>query len=264
MIRYLTTIIILFLCIHTVYGQKLTPKYQLGLKAAFITYKSHSNIPADKEEYDQKTRPGFQFGGVLDLPLANVFHFYAELYYAMKGKKTYIVGSGITNNATYHFIEAPILLRFSFKGGNVPSGVVNWHIDVGPTVSYWIGGSGNLRASGPTSPYKIKFGDPPENNSDFTKMYITHPNRWQWGLLFGIGLDYPVNKKQLVFVDFRFGLGGTNLGEYNSQAILPVLGFSDSMNVSFLEVSASVAYTFEIDWISTRKGRSNIKSRRQY
>lgn len=264
MIRYLTTIIILFLGIHTVYGQKLTPKYQLGVKAGFTYYKSHSNIPEDKELFNQKTRPGFQLGGVLDLPLAHVFHFYAELFYSMKGKKTYIVESGITNNATYHFIEAPILLRFSMRGVKVPSGIVKWHIDVGPTISYWLGGSGNLQANGPSTHYKVNFGDPPPNHSDFNEMYISHPNRLQWGLLFGVGIDYPVTKKQLVFIDFRFGLGGTNLGEYNSQAYLPILGFSDTMNVKFLEVSVSAAYTFEIDWISTRKGRSNIKSRRQY
>ena len=264
MTRYLATIIILFLCIDTVSGQKLTPKYQVGLKAAFTSYKSTFNFPEDEEIFDQKVRPGFQVGGVLDLPLANVFHFYAELYYSMKGKKTFITDAGITNNATYHFIEAPVLLRFSFNGGEVPSGNYRWHIDVGPTISYWLGGSGSLVANGPKNPYDIVFGDPPENNSSFETMYIANGERWQWGLMFGLGMDYPVTKGQIVYIDLRAGLGGTNLGDFDSQAYLPVLGFSDSMQVSFLEFSLSAAYTFEIDWISTRKGKSNVKSRRQY
>jgi hypothetical protein len=121
-----------------------------------------------------------------------------------------------------------------------------------------------LQADGPSNPYKIVFGEPPENNSSFDTMYITNAERWQWGLNFGLGMDYPVTKGQVVYVDLRLGLGGTNLGDFDSQAQLPVLGFSDSMQVRFLEFVVSAAYTFEIDWISTRKGKSNVKRRRQY
>jgi hypothetical protein len=264
MSRYIATIIVLFLGFNTVLAQKLTPKYQLGFKAAFIEYKSRFNFSEDEELYDQKYRSGFQVGGVLDLPLANVFHFYTEIYYAMKGKKTYITSSGLTNNARYHYIEAPILLRFSFNGGSVPSGNLKWHIDVGPSISYWLGGKGYLQAGGPKSDYKVKFGNPPENNSDFGAMYITNPNRWQWGLNAGVGIDYPVTKGQIVFVDFRAGFGSTDLGKFDSRAELPVLGFSDSMQVRYLEFVLSVAYTFEIHWISTLKGKSTRNNRRQY
>ena len=40
-------------------------------------------------------------------------------------------------------------------------------------------------------------------------------------------------------------------------------GYSDSMDVRFLEFSLSVAYTYEIDWIQTRKGKSTIRKRKK-
>ena len=95
-------------------------------------------------------------------------------------------------------------------------------------------------------------------------MYITNPNRWQWALNFGLGMDYPVNKGQVMFIDFRTSFGSTDLGQHDSEVFLPVLGFSDSMQVRYLEFIVSVAYTFEIDWISTLKGKSTNKKRRQY
>lgn len=264
MLRIIATILVLFLGFSSVYSQKLTPKYQMGLKIAATGHKSRFNFPEDEDQYDQRYRFGYQVGGVIDLPLANIFHFYAELYYARKGKSTLITSSGLRNISTYNYLEAPILLRFSFNGGKVPSGNFNWHLDVGPSISYWFGGKGRIQADGPVNKYKIKFGPPPVNNSDFNTMYVTNENRWQWALNVGVGIDYPVTKGQMVYIDLRSSFGGTDLGQHDSEVFLPVLGFSDAMQVRYLEFVVSVAYTFEIDWISTLKGKSTNKKRRQY
>jgi Outer membrane protein beta-barrel domain len=203
-------------------------------------------------------------GAMIDLPLKeSLFHFYWELYYSKKGKKTKIVDTGLTNDATYHFIEMPVMLRSSFVGGKSAAGNYKFHIDIGPTVSYWLGGKGKLYGDGPESNYKIKFGDPPANSSEFDVMYITNPNRVQWGLMIGVGIDYPVVKHQYVYIDLRAGVGSTNLAEFDSEASMPILGFSESMDVRFLEFNISVAYAFEIDWIQTRKGKSTNNGKRR-
>ena len=66
-----------------------------------------------------------------------------------------------------------------------------------------------------------------------------------------------------MFFDFRLGLGGTNLGKHDAEVNLvpQVLGFSDSMDVHFLEFSLSAAYTFEVDWVKQFKGKSTVKRR---
>ena len=238
-------------------------QFYIGPKIGFTAYKSRFNFPEDEEFFDQKWKVGYQIGAGFDLPLENIFHFYTELYYSRKGKKTLIVESGLTNNAMYHFIEAPIMLRMSFEGGKAEAGRYNWHIDVGPTIRYWLGGSGTLQADGPKVTYKIVFGESDGSNTLGTTMFITEANRWQWGLNLGAGIEYPVIKQQSVFIDLRLGLGGTHLASANGQANLPVLGFADSMSVGFLEIILSATYVFEIDYRQTKKGKSTIKKRKQ-
>ena len=262
MIRHILIIPVILLSVNMLLAQPKGVKYNIGPKAAFNVYKSRFNFKEDEAIFDQKTKMGFQLGGAYDMPLKNIIHFYAEFYYSMKGKETYIVDAGLTNNATYHFLELPVLLRFSFNGGKVSSGVYKWHFDIGPTVSYWLGGKGEIYGTGPTSKYKIFFGDPPPDQG-FDEMYISHANRWQWGLMAGVGIDYPIYKHQVVFIDLRVGLGGTNLAEADGQASIPILGFSDSMDVRFLEFSLSAAYTFQVDWALTKKGKSTVKKRRK-
>jgi hypothetical protein len=239
--------------------------YNIGPKIGANVYKSRFQFSDDEQVFDQQTKFGFQVGGTIDLPLKEMIHFAAELYYSNKGKKTLITDTGLTNDAKYHFLEAPILLRFTFNAGRVSSGMVKWHLDIGPTISYWLGGKGNLYADGPTVEYKIEFGEVPATSAESNKMYISNANRWQWGLVAGAGVNYPIYKGQVVFIDIRAAFGGTNLGKHDSEAILvpQILGFSDSMNVRFLEFSISAAYTFEIDWVQRFKGKSTDRKRKK-
>lgn len=261
--KQITVLLILFFfLIVKSQAQVNSPRYHIGPKVGFNVYKSRFEFKEDEELYDQSIKTGYQIGAMIDLPLKkSIFHFHSELYYSKKGKKTKIISTGLTNDATYHFIEAPILLRVSMIGGNSAAGKYKYHFDIGPTISYWLGGKGKLYADGPESKYKIKFGDPV--TSEFDVMYITNPNRVQWGLAIGAGVDYPIVKHQFVYIDIRAGLGSTNLGKHNSEANIPILGFSDSMDVRFLEFMISVAYAFEIDWIQTRKGKSTINKRQR-
>lgn len=265
MIRVVTVYLFILVSI-AVEAQVKSPRYHIGPKAGFNVYKSRFEFKEDEDIYDQSIKTGFQLGMMIDLPLKkSIFHFHGELYYSKKGKNTKIVSTGLTNEATYHFIEMPVLLRTSIIGGNAAAGEYKFHFDIGPTISYWLGGKGQLYADGPVTDYKIKFGDVPSNPEQGT-MYITNPNRVQWGLTIGAGVDYPIVKHQYVFIDIRAGLGSTNLAKYDSESIyIPqILGFSDSTDVRFLEFMISVAYAFEIDWIQTRKGKSSSGRKKKW
>jgi hypothetical protein len=269
MIRHILLISILFLTTNFIYAQPTGVVYNIGPKAGFNIYQSRFQFSEDEQVFDQQMKYGFQVGGTIDMPLKNMIHFAVELYYSHKGKKTFINDTGLTNDAVYHFLEAPILLRFTFNAGKVSSGILKWHLDIGPTISYWFGGKGNLYADGPTSKYDIVFGDIPTTipaiGTEGTKMYISNANRWQWGLAAGVGVNYPIYKGQVLFIDLRTGLGGTNIGKHDAEANLvpQILGFSDSMDVRFLEFSLSVAYTFEIDWVKKFRGKSTDRSRKK-
>ena len=265
MIKQVTPILLIFLSL-VAEAQVKSPKYHIGPKIGFNVYKSRFEFKEDENQYEQSIKTGYQLGMMVDLPLKkSIFHFHGELYYSKKGKNTKIISSGLNNDATYNFIETPLLLRVSFIGGNVAAGELKFHFDIGPTISYWLGGKGQLFADGPVSEYKIKFGELPANPENEI-MYISNANRWQWGLAIGAGVDYPIVKHQYVFVDVRIGLGSTNLGEYDANAIyIPeTLGFSESLDVRYLEFVLSVAYAFEIDWIQTRKGKSSSGRRKKW
>lgn len=269
MIRHILLIPALILVTNFLHAQPKGVKYNIGPKAAFNVYKSRFQFKEDEQIFDQEMKMGFQVGGIFDIPLKENIHFATELYYSHKGKKTIITESGLTNDATYHYIEVPILLRFTFVGGQVSSGTLKWHLDIGPTMSYWLGGKGTLSSDGPAIDYKIIFGPlpatPPSIGVGTSNMYISNSNRLQWGLLAGAGVNYPIYKGQVLFLDIRAGLGGTNLGEHNAEAILSpqILGFGESLDVRFLEFSISAAYTFEVDWVRRFKGKSTVKYRKK-
>ena len=257
MIRLILSLFIVGCSLSSVWAQ-----FHAGPKVAITVYKSRFNFAEDEKLFDQNYKPGYQIGGALNLPLKNIFNFAGELYFSQKGKNTIIESSGLTNNSTYYFIEAPILLRLGFVGGNAAAGQFNFHLDFGPTVSYWLGGKGTLQADGPITEYKIKFGEPGFDAST-NIMYISNANRWQWGLNLGVGLEYPVVKNQFILIDLRTFFGSTNLAQHDGSADLPILGFNDSLDVRFLEFILSVTYAFEIDYKQTRKGKSTNDKRKQ-
>lgn len=262
MIRHILLIPAIFLYVNMVNAQPKGVKYDIGPKVGINVYKSRFNFKEDEEIFDQKLKYGMQLGGGFDMTLKKNIHYYMEFYYSMKGKHTFISNSGLTNNARYHFLELPVMVRLSFEGSKVASGVYSWHFGIGPTMSYWLGGKGKLYGDGPVQEYEIIWGEPPLNNSEFDKLYISNPNRLQWGLVVGAGIDYPVTKGQNVFIDLRMQIGGTNLGEFDSEANIPILGFSESMDVRFIEFNISAVYTFEVDWVKTKKGKSTVRKRK--
>ena len=135
MIRHILIITVLFLATNFAYTQPKGVKYNIGPKIAVNVYKSRFQFSEDEQVFNQEPKLGFQVGGTFDMPLKEMIHFAAEFYYSHKGKKTFITAEGLTNDAVYHFLEVPVLLRFAFRAGTVSSGVIKWHLDVGPTIS---------------------------------------------------------------------------------------------------------------------------------
>lgn len=235
----------------------------LGPKLGFSLDKAVFNFSEDEERFDQKVQVGYQIGGAFSMPLKNIFAFHSELYFTKKGKKTIIVENGLENQSSYYFIEAPILLRLNFDGGTGPSGVYKFHFDFGPSVSYWLGGNGTVGLEG-FKKYKIVFDKDTADVDLANELVITGANRWQWGLNLGFGVEYPIQKKQTLFIDARFVFGNSNLVQAGGYSNFDLFGYDDDLNVRMQQFVISVAYMFTYDWRLGLKGKSTINRRKQY
>lgn len=236
---------------------------KLGFQATSIKY---------GKLYDSEQLPGLpklslQVGGVYNYQVSQMLSFYAEFYYAQKGKnlRSTSVNSMIKRDqATYHFIDLPALLRFSFPVKQLHA---HWYVNVGPHVAYWLGGTGNFRAiEAIGSPYtydiayKIRF---QEHEPAPGFLYLPDADRLQFGLDFGAGFVVPVagNGQQKMMFDFRYAMGSTSMG---LNEWIPIGNSGLEENVSFVNhtLQASVAYLFSTDLQSFRKGKSSSKRRR--
>lgn len=235
------------------YGQK----YSVGVKAApLISWPSFGDREA-KDVFDRNITGGFSAGAVLSFPLKHNFDFFTEGEFSQK-RRTLEFNDGWKNRSTYNFLDGTLLLRKSYdfrleKGINA-----QWFLNIGPQVSYWLGGHGELNVGGIAYPYEFVFNEVPDGN--FTRMYFNDINRWLFGLTFGFGIKAPLLNGQHITTEFRFVSGHTFLGNEDSSKI-EILTFQDTMKTNLKTVSINVAYTFDFDVQKSRMGKSTLKKR---
>ena len=251
-------VLVLFISI-----QSFSKEVFLGPKLGFSIHKASFNFSEDEEIFDQKLRVGYQIGGAFTMPLQNIFAFHTELYFTKKGKKTIILENNLENQSSYYYLEAPVLLRLNFEGGASPAGSYKFHFDIGPTLSYWLGGSGTVGLEG-FKKYKVVFAKDTSAVAGPDELMITGANRLQWGLNLGVGIEYPIVRKQTLFADVRYVIGHSNLIESEGSSSFDLFGYDDDLNVHYRQFVISVSYMFSYDWRLGLKGKSTIKKRKQY
>jgi hypothetical protein len=232
-------------------------KFSLGVKAAPLATWSAYGDKDDGKRTDNKIKIGFYAAGFISFPLKNNYECVIEGGFSQKGRKVEFEGK--MNYASYYFIDAALLLRKSFKfylGKNVPA---TWFVNVGPHISYWLGGNGVIGAVGSDGQkYDIEFVKDSinPNNFDFKTMYMLDANRWLFGVDMGIGMTAPIKTTQRVMVEFRFTWGHTFYGS-RTTANYNWIEFTDNnMRANERVLSLSVAYAFDFDLKEGKKGRS--------
>jgi hypothetical protein len=186
----------------------------------------------------------------------------AEGAFSRKGRAIKFNDKQWENRSVYHFAEATMLLRKTYKFNlekNIPS---EWFFNVGPEISYWINGKGAISASGPGYPYKVVF-NKIDYNSGYDKMYLNNVNRWLFGLSLGAGFTAPLQRNQKISVELRFTSGHTFLGKRNSSTHINGYltgdgNFQDTLKTNLKVISILVAYTFDFDVQQSRKGKSTL------
>ena len=231
-------------------------KFSLGVKGGpLITWSDYAD-DYDARNTEAKIKWGFFGAGIISFPMKDNYSCVIEAGYSKRGRNVEFEGK--KNYATYNFLDVALLLRKSFKvnlAKNVPG---TMFVNVGPHISYWLGGEGtigNMNSDG--TPYKIEFVDTFDiQEADFNTMYMVDANRWLFGADIGIGMTAPIRTTQRVLVEFRFMWGHTFYGG-RTTANYSWIDFTDNnMRANERILSITAAYMFDFDSRVRKTGRS--------
>jgi hypothetical protein len=239
-------------------SQVFSQQFQMGPRiGALIGFSSFGDKDV-KEEFNSFVKPGFIAGYMISFPLKNDYSFAVDFNYAQKGRTLKFDDREWTNNVTYNYLEGSMLLRKAFDLTLADGVKGKSFINIGPNISYMLGGSGVVRTSSVSQPYTLVFDEFP--TGDFSKMYYNNFNRWLFGLDMGAGFWAPITKNQLILTELRFLLGHTYFGQADS-AFIDILGFKDNMEANYRVISLTLTYVFEQDLRNSRKGKSTLEKR---
>lgn len=249
----------MFLFAHGVVAQK----FSVGLKAGGSVNWASFRDKYQKDTFSIKPSTGFSVGALIGFPLKNNYSVIIEGGFAQKGR-ILKENTSIENHSTYKFTEGALLLRKAYKfqlGNNIPA---EWFINIGPEVGYWMSGKGYFTAGGPKYPYEIEFDRKPDG--DMRYLYYNSANRMFFGLVVGAGMKAPLRNNTAITVDLRFTSGHTNLGANNydypvREWYSSLLNYNDSLRMNLKVISLTVAYSYDIDKIENRKGKSTLKKK---
>lgn len=230
-------------------------KYSLGVKAGPLINWASFGDKEDRDNFSNGVKLGYSAGVVVSFPLKHDFDFFAEGGYSQKGRRLKFQSDTWVNNSTYKFVDLTMLLRKSYTfrlEKNIPS---QWYFNIGPEVSYWLGGKGSIAVEGPGYPYTIVFDKEPD--ASFKTMYMNDVNRWLFGLAIGVGFRAPLLRNQHINTEIRFVSGHTYLGNKDSSHI-EILTFEDTMKTNLKVININVSYTLDFDVQQSRKGKSTL------
>jgi len=229
---------------------------------------SWTNFDDDQARDIYNVRPvaGFHGGVMVQFRVQKRFFLNTSLIYSTKGK---IVKSEIDplfrNQATYKYIEMPILYTAEFKGTFGGGREYKWYFGAGPNISYWLGGKGSMTSGdlGEQSidelPYKVVFGKDPET-IDAEEMTVVDPNRMQLGLNVAAGFVFEPMGYQKFLLLFRYELGHSFMSRTTNGVFEPVF-YQDDMRIRNHGLRISLSYLIDTKIAERKKGKSTIKGK---
>jgi hypothetical protein len=215
-----------------------------GLKAGANVSKAYFDNEVYTKFYNTKIKPGYTVGAVFLIENKEKYGLYTEFLYSVKGKKVESDANDYeSNTANYQYLDFPVLFRMKFKERKF-----DWFLQVGPELSYWLGGKGSMDVYQPdrditvTYDYTINFGEP-IYSSEY--MNVEDPNRWQIGLAFGGGFIVDMKNANYLSLDMRLTFGHTYIGGFESGSI-PNISLIDNFEYTNRVLSVSAVYYFDI------------------
>ncbi len=238
--------------------RSLAQEFSIGVKAGPLVSLSVIADKFDRENFSQRPKLGYAGAAMISFPLKDNYYFVTEAGLSQRGRKILSNDNTWTNNATYLFADANMLLRKAFNFDlkeNIPS---KWFVNIGPHVSYWMSGQGKIGANN-SQRYIVVFEtmplQPPGTGPDFDKMYLSDVNRWLFGVDIGVGFVAPLLRKQKIMTELRFTSGHTFYGDTNS-AQWRVLGFVDNLRSNEKFLTLTTAFILEYNLKEGKMGKS--------
>ncbi|MEM6842147.1 MAG: outer membrane beta-barrel protein [Bacteroidota bacterium] len=231
----------------------------LGGQATMAGYSSQYDGVDSRQDFSFNYLGGWSYA----YSVSDYVSFYSELVYSRKGKVQRYSSSStriVNHRAHNNFLDAPVMLRVSIPMGRSKA---RWFINLGPQISYWLGGRGTVTAYeffGSTNlidiDYRVSFSEsaPAEGI-----LAVEGANRLQFGLAIGTGFRVPVNRKgQEVVINFRYVSGTTNLGG-NESVEISTEGIDEYLGFKYNALQVSAVYAFPVDVFGLRRGKSSQK-----
>lgn len=251
--------LILFLLSHLLTAQIIHAGFKAGAQVNWVRIDDASF----KDTVKTSPYPGFNVGGVVSFKVRDRYFLHTEYVYSQKGK----IFQGkidplLHDKVTYHYFEIPVLFAMHFKSKVGKSREFKWYMGIGPNVSYWISGNGQLRSSDLKEnfldqiDYKVVFGERMDTQHP-REIYYPNANRVQFGLNIGAGLMFEPGERNKIMVDFRYGFDQTRLGKGLADYQIPA-DYDDNLRVRNWGFKASIIYLteFNLDKKSRNKGKS--------
>lgn len=228
---------------------------RLGPKAGIQLGRTVYDKEAYRQVYSSGFRPGMQAGAVLNYKVNHLYSLHTELFFSQKGKRSKSRAEDVEytfHKALYNYLDLPFLLRLS-KHKDMGKYKLEFYLNVGPSLNYWLGGGGSIENSeyialtGSTkNRYRVVFKEPAKG--DLQKTYIEDANRMQMSLDFGGGVIFDLGGGKAIMVDLRnsLGLGKTYMGKEDS-GNYGIYSYTDSFESVNHVFGLSVAYLIDID-----------------
>lgn len=230
-----------------------------------------------KDKLDVQPGFGYNFGASLSFRVQKRFFLQSSLLYSRKVKKLEekkvdsFYDADFSNTLKLNYIEMPILYTAEFKGklGNKGLKEFKWYLGVGPTVSYWLGGKGELTDGDlleiniKSVPYKVTF-DKNQEDVKRGEMNVNNPNRIQLALNVSAGLILePVGfNKFMIAMRYEFGHSYLSpdsdgyFGGFDGD-----LYYQDELQVRMHTLNLSLQYFIDLKTDQKNKGKSTIKTK---
>lgn len=220
-----------------------------------------------KDIYKVKPVPGFHAGVGVSFLVRKRFFLHTAFVYSSKGK--IIEGKEdklLRNEVRYRFIELPILYTVDFKAKFGENKEFKYYVGLGPNISYWLGGKGELFTTdlselGEVEPrkYTIAFGKSPEETND-NEMSVHDPNRIQLGLNIGGGFEFePVGSNKIMFtVRYEFG---HSFFSKTTDGVFQDTYYNDILRSRNQGFRVTLSYLFDLRVEDRKRGKSTIRKK---
>lgn len=212
---------------------------------------------------------GYHAGASLAFRVQKRFFLNTSIMYTKRGKiLTDKVDNLLRNEATYHYIDMPILYTMEFKAKIGKDREYKWYLGIGPTVSYWLGGKGVFKNSdleentiNPPNyelPYTITFGG--DQDVAFGEMNIAKPNRFQFSLNFSAGIIFEPMYLNKIMLNLRYEIGHSFMSRDSKGDFgIPNVFYQDDLRIRNKMLALSLHYFIDLKTEDRKRGKSTSK-----